>query len=189
MSCAFRLRARRGNLFYSVDCSLAHCISADAKMGKGIAAKFRQNFAGIVEDVRAQNVPVGGVAVVDRKDGHYVYNLVTKARYFDLPTYEDLASSLIAMREHMERNCVASLAIPTLGCGLDKLKWSRVREIICDVFKDADNVLITVYFPLGAFQASCKIESKLPHSDNDEPGTGCCFEAQSQCPRVTPIYM
>ena len=37
------------------------------------------------------------------------------------------------------RDCGAkNLAIPRIGCGLDNLQWSKVREIIEDKFKDID---------------------------------------------------
>ena len=48
------------------------------------------------------------------------------------------------MRELIESNKVTQLAIPRLGCGLDKLDWSRVKNILIDVFKTA-NVSINVF--------------------------------------------
>lgn len=48
------------------------------------------------------------------------------------------------MRELIESNKVTQLAIPRLGCGLDKLDWGRVKNILIDVFKTA-NVSINVF--------------------------------------------
>lgn len=48
------------------------------------------------------------------------------------------------MRELTESNKITQLAIPRLGCGLDRLDWSRVKNILIDVFKTA-NVNITVF--------------------------------------------
>ena len=36
------------------------------------------------------------------------------------------------------------LAMPLIGCGLDRLEWDNVREIVQEVFADT-NVEITVY--------------------------------------------
>lgn len=37
------------------------------------------------------------------------------------------------------RRCdIKYLGIPKLGCGLDKLQWKKVKEIIEEVFSDMD---------------------------------------------------
>ena len=69
---------------------------------------------------------------------------VTKPRYFNKPTYETLQSSLNAMRKHCEEHDVKMLAMPRIGCGLDKLEWSKVKEIIIQTFKNT-NTEVTVY--------------------------------------------
>jgi hypothetical protein len=46
----FHFREIKGNLFScEKDTSLAHCISADVHMGKGIAATFKKMFRGVDE--------------------------------------------------------------------------------------------------------------------------------------------
>ncbi len=49
------------------------------------------------------------------------------------------------MRDMIEFNKTKYLAMPKIGCGLDKLQWSKVREIICDVFKDVDIEILVCY--------------------------------------------
>lgn len=111
---------------------LAHCISGDFALGAGIAKKFNE-----VYDMRFKlfrdfdEGEVGRAYLVDN-----VFNLVTKPRYFDKPTYETLENSLRDMKERCEDLGVAKLAIPLLGCGLDRLDWNRVYEIIVNVFED-----------------------------------------------------
>jgi O-acetyl-ADP-ribose deacetylase (regulator of RNase III) len=61
-----------------------------------------------------------------------------------LPTYESLEASLISMKNHMVANDVKELAIPQIGCGLDRLKWEQVEESIQRVFGDTD-ITVTVY--------------------------------------------
>ena len=49
-----KLCEKRGDLFScSENESLAHCISADARMGKGIAVIFKKKFGG-VDDIKSQ---------------------------------------------------------------------------------------------------------------------------------------
>ena len=42
------------------------------------------------------------------------------------------------MRDYCIKYNIRYLAMPKIGCGLDKLQWSKVREIIKDEFKDVD---------------------------------------------------
>lgn len=55
--------------------------------------------------------------------GRYVYYLVTKPRFTDKPTYESLEHSLASLHHLMKESNVTELAIPRLGCGLDRLTW------------------------------------------------------------------
>ena len=42
------------------------------------------------------------------------------------------------MKEQIVEKNITKLAMPKIGCGLDKLKWNNVRCIIKDIFKDLD---------------------------------------------------
>ena len=86
-----------GDLFtVSDDYYLAHCISADYRLGAGIARQFNINY-----DMRRklfrrfphhedpfsgnQKSYVGKALLIDN-----IFNLVTKSRYFEKPTYDTL---------------------------------------------------------------------------------------------------
>ncbi|XP_013115237.2 ADP-ribose glycohydrolase OARD1 [Stomoxys calcitrans] len=126
--------------------SLAHCVAADLKMGKGIAVKFRNKFGNMAQ-LQSQNVKPGGVAVV-AQNSRFIYNLVTKESSWGKPTYQSLHSSLVAMRDHMVKNRVTNLAMPRIGCGLDGLVWHKVRDLIQDVFSsNVVNIVIYNYAP------------------------------------------
>ena len=88
-------------------------------------------------------VPIGGCATLKR-DQRYVYYLVTKAKYWQKPTYDTLQSSLEAMATHCHDNNVTELAMPQIGCGLDGLQWPKVTNMIKEIFKDKE-VKVTVY--------------------------------------------
>ena len=137
------LREEQGNLFEAPrEFSLAHCVSRDFKMGKGIALEFRNRF-GRVEELRRQNPEIGGLSYIV-VEGRYVFYLVTKERYFQIPTYENLTSSLERMRDCCRENNITRIAIPRIGCGLDKLIWENVRNIILQVFTGT-GIAILVY--------------------------------------------
>ncbi|XP_023669172.1 ADP-ribose glycohydrolase OARD1 isoform X2 [Paramormyrops kingsleyae] len=137
------LRYLKGNLF---SCppqeALAHCISEDCRMGAGIAVLFKKQFGG-VSDLKAQNKKTGDCAVL-RRHNRFVYYLITKKKASQKPTYESLKQSLVAMKTHCWENSVASISIPRIGCGLDRLSWEKVSVIIEEVFRDS-NIRITVY--------------------------------------------
>lgn len=139
----FDLRHHNGDLFDAPEESaLAHCISADIAMGKGIATIFKRKFGG-VEELKKQGKKIGEVAVLKR-DNRFIYYLITKARYWQRPTYEDLRKSLQDMKRHCRENSVSRIAMPQIGCGLDGLSWSNVSDILHNVFKQ-ERVTITIY--------------------------------------------
>ena len=134
------------------DTYFAQCISADFGMGKGIAVEFNKRFdtKRKVWDMFDGNVvhawdgngadgePQGACFQTDR-----VLNLVTKRNYWGKPTYETLTQALISMREVCEEKGIKKVAMPQIGCGLDRLEWGRVSDIIRQVFQDTD-IEITV---------------------------------------------
>lgn len=62
---------------------------------------FRSRF-GRVQELKDQKAQVGGVAVI-KHESRYIYYLVTKDNAYKKPTYDDLKSSLQAMKKHMVR--------------------------------------------------------------------------------------
>ena len=119
---------------------LAHCISGDYALGAGIAKDFDN-----IYDMRfklhkkypihdgKKFANVGRALLVDN-----VFNLVTKPLYFHKPRYNDLENALIDMQAECEMQHIKKLAMPRIGCGLDRLSWERVKELIEKVFADAD---------------------------------------------------
>lgn len=121
---------------------LAHCISADFGMGKGIVIEFNKRFdmkrklqskyPDYVNEWHHNNWC--GDCILDGR----VLNLITKERYFHKPTYDSLKSALLACWSECFHNDIKKIAMPTIGCGLDRLQWDKVSEIIKDIFKDTD---------------------------------------------------
>lgn len=131
------------------------CISADFAMGRGIALKFNEVF----------DVKNGLTNMYDRDAvnelwymckgfclmcGH-TFNLVTKERYWNKPTIKTMRNALMDLKDwcvHLPPYLNSNkfrLAMPRIGCGLDKLKWEQVRDLIHEVFDDTD-IDITVCY-------------------------------------------
>lgn len=139
---SFHLKEVKGDLFAASQSeSLAHCISADVRMGKGIAKIFKEKFGG-VKDLQAQGVKPGGVAVLKRGP-RFIYYMVTKEKYWNKPTYKCLQDSLQSMANHCKRNGVKALSMPRIGCGLDGLRWDQVKRHISETFQDLD-ITVTI---------------------------------------------
>ncbi len=124
---------------------LAHCINGNYTLGAGIAREFvdRMNMQNclkwaypIAEGEQAKHI--GKALLVGN-----VFNLVTKAFHFNKPTYESLYSALKSMHEQCKELGIKYLAMPKIGCGLDRLDWDKVNAMIKEVFSDLDiNILI-----------------------------------------------
>lgn len=120
---------------------LAHCISADFDMGKGIVVEFNKRFnmkailqskyPNFVNDYH--HYKWGGMALIEGR----VINLITKERYWHKPTYQTMRKALNIARLRLPSDC-KKIAMPIIGCGLDRLQWDKVSEIIKEVFKNTD---------------------------------------------------
>lgn len=132
----------KGDLFAAEILSnyaLCHCISSDFALGAGIAKEFAKMG---VKKALCENYTKQwqgrGYCLLTETDGVTVANLVTKERYFHKPTLETLRQALENLRKQALEMKLTKIAMPKIGCGLDKLDWEDVREIIKGVFDDTE---------------------------------------------------
>ena len=126
----------------SDDYYLAHCISADFKMGAGIAVLFNKHFD--MKNILTQKYPkyyddfinhrIGGDCILEGR----VLNIITKEHYFQKPTIITMMIALVKLKTVCLENNIKKIAMPTIGCGLDGLKWDIVSKTIQDTFKNTD---------------------------------------------------
>ena len=130
---------RRQDLF-QVDPSyhLAHCIAADLRMGAGIAVAM-QNAFGLRRLILQSAIASGReIKCPDCILTGRVFNLITKARSSGKPTYRLLGAALRRMKTLALENGVTRIAMPKIGCGLDRLDWRKVRDLVQEKFGDTD---------------------------------------------------
>jgi hypothetical protein len=143
---------------FSVDTKsyvLAHCISADVTatraMGAGIAKIFRRNYkdmAGVISPFLRV-----GKSIRYEKDGDIIYNMVSKPKVYHKiglgiskdNYYDNLKKCLIDVKNQMIEHNETKIAMPKIGCGLDRGKWEEVREIIKEVFEDTNFEVLICY--------------------------------------------
>ena len=119
--------------------SIAHCISADAKMTKGFADFLSHKIPGLRSTCKKVKLLIGQVFPFWASTGrHYIYDLVTKQRFFDKPDLSTLLTTLEAMKSHAAMHAVSTLAIPKIGCGLDQMNWQESVKLLRDVFGYSD---------------------------------------------------
>lgn len=137
---------------FTVDDSyyLAHCISADFKLGEGIAVEFDKRF-----DMKHKLFYEFPSGYIDIMDAYHVrgeciligkiLNIITKKRYYHKPTLGSMEEALSMMKEVCVGNGIKKVAMPKIGCGLDKLLWDDVSALIKKVFNDTDiEILVCV---------------------------------------------
>ena len=125
---------------------LAHCISADFAMGAGIALQFQkrlqtktrlcQKYGNRVTTWQCeQKFPGGpGECLLEGR----VLNLVTKQYYYQKPTVQTMRNALMSMRNLCVLHNIHKIAMPRIGCGLDKMSWPVVSKMVQDVFAGED---------------------------------------------------
>ena len=91
----------QSNLLTATTC-IAHCVSSDFAMGKGLASTIACRYPEL-QELPINNFPPGSlVTFFDQQHQRFIYNLVTKRRFFQKPTYETLELSLQALEQHLK---------------------------------------------------------------------------------------
>lgn len=138
-----------GDLFeYWNKAYLVHCISADFALGKGIALEFNRRFR-LREKLQLYKPNYLSYYKINNIQGDVIFvgsivNLVTKERYYQKPTYSSIRQALEKFAQVSKMNRLENIAMPLIGCGLDRLEWSKVSAIIKEVFADQDCNIIVV---------------------------------------------
>ena len=131
------------------DYALAHCIALDCAMGAGIATQFVKkypNMRSVLRGILSENkmtypCVIGYVG----KDDRLIFNMITKEFSWGKPTYDTFECALDDLVAMCESANITKLAIPKIGCGLDRLNWSKVRGMIEEKFKDLDIEILVCF--------------------------------------------
>ena len=141
------------NLFnyYDKGYYLVHCISADFKLGAGIAKEFDKRF-NLREDLlygygdkwwQEYDDKFPGEAFLHGKKR--IIDLITKTRYWHKPTMYSMRSALTKMKNGCSKYGITKIAMPKIGCGLDKLNWNDVSSAIKEIFADSPIEIVVCY--------------------------------------------
>ena len=111
-------------------------------MSKGIVTQFNKRF-GIGNKLKESYPDYAAAWSQERKQYDClltgrVFNLVTKEKYNDHPTYDSVRGALEMMRGICETQGIKKVAMPKIASGLDRLQWDKVSGIIREVFGNTD---------------------------------------------------
>ena len=74
-----------------------------------------------------------------------VYNLITKRFVWEKPTLDTLRTALCDLKEQLQNSALKKVVMPKIGCGLDRLNWADVSELLKTIFNDLDIEIVVCY--------------------------------------------
>jgi O-acetyl-ADP-ribose deacetylase (regulator of RNase III) len=125
---------------------IAHCISADAAMGAGLAAQITKKYPFLQEAIRAKKL-VPGEVFIFKNEEQLIFNICTKKLYWqhigsgitntdyvkNLKTGLTIVFEALGNFAKMTGAQEETLWIPRLGCGLDRGYWPEVASLFTAV--------------------------------------------------------
>ena len=162
---------KKGNLIESDVEALVNTVNTVGVMGKGVALQFKkafpENFKKYEQAVKNKEVQIGKVFVTETgkfTNPKYIINFPTKKHWRYPSKIEWVKEGLNDLRNFILHNKIKSIAIPPLGCGNGKLKWSDVKPLIIDSLSDISNLEIILFEPseFAYEKPSKKTRSKKP---------------------------
>lgn len=126
-----------GDLLLSEAQVLAHGVNCLGVMGSGIALPIKRRNMQMFETYRhlcktKQLVPGG--YYLEKSSSPWILNLATQKDLTGAKIeYIKQAFELIA-RDY-EKEGMQSIAMPTIGCGLGRLKWNEVKSLFFDILE------------------------------------------------------
>lgn len=118
-------------------------------MGAGIALEIDKRNKGLkdwlISYINSHDISCPIIIPSYDKNKRLILNLITKENYWNKPDYHTITHCISRMADFCKGHSVKHLAMPKIGCGLDRLSWNRVKEIIIEEFKDIDIEIIVRY--------------------------------------------
>lgn len=136
------------------DCeALVNPVNCVGVMGAGLALQFRQKypkmFAAYSIACGHEEVEIGKVwPWDDPMTGQRIVNFPTKGHWRASSKWDWVDRGLEDLRRFIQRECIQSVAIPPLGCGLGGLDWNLVEPSITYHLHDLE-IRVDIYPPNG----------------------------------------
>ncbi|XP_034249687.1 uncharacterized protein LOC117650391 [Thrips palmi] len=124
------------NIFHSPpSIPLCHAVSHDGKFGKGLALELETLYRVKKDFLKQKDRGCPGL-VISHSHGRCIVNVITKVKYYDKPTPEEVEQALITLRLWVIKHNVPAICMPEFSCGLDKMQLATLVEMLHRVFGD-----------------------------------------------------
>lgn len=135
----------KGSIFNSPDnFAIAHCISADLKMNKGITNLISKVYGDTKPQLALQDINAGDTIPIINNH-KTIFHLITKKSHYHKPKYKDLKTSIHNLKLEAIKLNISKIAIPTICSGLDKFNCSTLKQLIYSEFQNT-NIEIHMYY-------------------------------------------
>lgn len=143
-----------GDILLSTAKAIVQGVAPNDDFHHGLALQLRERMPALYKDFRhvcqTKHPKAGGLWTWMSADGRYIVNLFTQDGAYDHGSKPGKASlshvnhALHALRGLVEKEHLASLALPRLACGLTGLDWNEVKPLIEKHLGDL-NIPVYVY--------------------------------------------
>jgi O-acetyl-ADP-ribose deacetylase (regulator of RNase III) len=150
--------------------AIAHCISADLKMNKGLAAQICKKYGRHHDSFSNRIINIGDVIPIITENRLILY-LITKQYYYQKPQYNDIQTAISNLIKELYKLKQYKLAIPKLATGLDKYNWSTIKQLIFSKFSNTNIELVICdhdYPQLSNNYNTHPIEKDVSNINNDK---------------------
>ncbi len=137
------------SIFESNCQAIVNPVNCIGVMGAGLAKAFKTKYPNNFIHYKRmcdKNLLRLGTCYTFKENEKLIVNFPTKNHFNDLSSYQYISLGLDALIRHCEFYKISSIAIPALGCGLGKLRFDRVLDIISAKLSSL-NIQIDVYEP------------------------------------------
>jgi len=124
------IRETKGDIFDSPsDFAIAHCISADLKLSKGIARDLCNKYGNVKAELAKSELKIGNVIAL-RSAERTIFYMITKQNFFDKPTYKNVEIAIQNLRKESFKINNLKIAMPRIASGLDGRDWPVIKQYI-----------------------------------------------------------
>ena len=129
-----------GDILLSGAKAIAHGVAPNDDFHHGLALQLRERMPALYKDFRhychTSHPKSGDLWTWMSSDGRYLINLFTRDAAYDHgskpghATVSHVNHALHALRALIEKERIASVALPRLACGVGGLNWDEVKPLI-----------------------------------------------------------
>ena len=141
-----------GDVLFSGAKAIAQGVAPNDDFHHGLALQLRERMPAMYKDFRhycqTKHPKSGSLWTWMSADGRYIVNLLTREAAYAIgskpgdATLSNVNHTLHALRGLVEKEHLASIALPRLACGINGLDWADVQPLI---EKQLGNLGIPVY--------------------------------------------